>query len=67
MFDKQFISVASISDKAKDITITINGFSKSYAMTGIRLGYSASNKSIAKAISSIQGHLTSHPSLIASI
>lgn len=63
-FNNQFISVASISDKAKDITITINGFSKSYAMTGIRLGYSASNKSIAKAISSIQGHLTSHPSLV---
>lgn len=62
-FNNSFTSIASLSDKAKDITITINGFSKSSAMTGLRLGYSASNKSIAKAISSIQGHLTSHPSL----
>lgn len=64
-FNNKFTSVASISDKAKEITITINGFSKSFAMTGIRLGYSASNKPIASAISSIQGHLTSHPSLVA--
>lgn len=62
-FNNNFVSVASISDEAKDITITINGFSKSVAMTGLRLGYSASNKSIAKAISTIQGHLISHPSL----
>ncbi|MGL4912293.1 MAG: pyridoxal phosphate-dependent aminotransferase [Romboutsia sp.] len=62
-FNNQFISVASISDLAKDITITINGFSKSSAMTGLRLGYSASNKSIAKAITTIQGHLVSHPCL----
>lgn len=64
-FNNKFISVASINEKAKDITITINGFSKSSAMTGLRLGYSASNKTIAKAISTIQGHLISHPSLTA--
>ncbi|MCC0708533.1 pyridoxal phosphate-dependent aminotransferase [Clostridioides sp. ES-S-0190-01] len=58
-----FTSVASLSEEAKDITITINGFSKSAAMTGLRLGYTASNKTIAKAMSSIQGHLISHPSL----
>jgi aspartate aminotransferase len=63
-YDEDFVSIASISDKAKDITITINGFSKSAAMTGLRLGYSASNKTIAKAISTIQGHLVSHPSTI---
>ena len=62
-FDNNFTSVASISPIAKDITITINGFAKSAAMTGLRLGYSASNKTIAKAISTIQGHLVSHPSL----
>lgn len=60
-----FTSIASLSEEAKDITITINGFSKSAAMTGVRLGYSACNKTIAKAISSIQGHLVSHPSTIA--
>ncbi|RDY22461.1 pyridoxal phosphate-dependent aminotransferase [Romboutsia maritimum] len=61
-FNEEFISIASLSKQAKDITITINGFSKSAAMTGLRLGYSASNKSIAKAINTIQGHLLSHPS-----
>ncbi|MCC0629673.1 MULTISPECIES: pyridoxal phosphate-dependent aminotransferase [unclassified Clostridioides] len=64
-YDKEFTSIASLSKEAKDITITINGFSKSAAMTGLRLGYTASNKTIAKAMSSIQGHLISHPSLTA--
>lgn len=62
-YNGAFTSVASLSKEAKDITVTINGFSKSAAMTGLRLGYTASNKTIAKAMSSIQGHLISHPSL----
>ena len=62
-YTDQFVSVASLSEDIKNITITINGFSKSFAMTGLRIGYSASNKKIAKAISTIQGHLVSHPSL----
>ena len=61
-FSNKFTSIASISNDAKDITITINGFSKSLAMTGLRVGYSASNKILATSISSIQGHLISHPS-----
>ena len=62
-YTDKFVSVASLSEDIKNITITINGFSKSFAMTGLRIGYSASNKKIAKAISTIQGHLVSHPSL----
>ena len=62
-YTDNFVSIASLSSKIKDITITINGFAKSAAMTGIRLGYSASNKKIAQGISAIQGHLVSHPSL----
>lgn len=62
-YTDQFVSVASLGEDIKNITITINGFSKSFAMTGLRIGYSASNKKIAKAISTIQGHLVSHPSL----
>ena len=58
-----FVSVASLNEDIKNITITINGFAKSAAMTGVRLGYSASNKEIAKGICAIQGHLVSHPSL----
>ena len=64
-YNDEFISVASLSKEAKNITITINGFAKSCAMTGLRLGYTASKKEIAKGISSIQGHLVSHPSLTA--
>ena len=62
-YKDKFVSIASLSNDIKNITITINGFSKSFAMTGLRIGYSASNKEIAKAISVIQGHLVSHPSL----
>lgn len=59
-----FTSTASLSATAKNITITVNGLSKSAAMTGWRIGYTASNKELAKAISSVQGHLVSHPSTI---
>lgn len=62
-YKDKFVSIASLTNDIKNITITINGFSKSFAMTGLRIGYSASNKEIAKAISTIQGHLVSHPSL----
>ena len=62
-YNNQFVSVASLGEDIKDITITVNGFAKSVSMTGLRLGYTASNKEIAKGISSIQGHLISHPSL----
>lgn len=64
-YNDEFVSVASLGEEIKDITITINGFAKSAAMTGLRLGYTASNKEIAKGISAIQGHLVSHPSLTA--
>lgn len=60
-FDSEFTSVSSISEEIKAITILVNGFSKSATMTGLRVGYTASNEKIAKAISTIQGHLTSHP------
>ncbi len=64
VFDDSFTSVASISNEAKDITITINGLSKSAAMTGWRLGYAAANANLINAMSSIQGHLVSHPCTI---
>lgn len=64
-YNNEFVSLASLGEYVKNITITVNGFAKSAALTGLRLGYTASNKKIAKAISSIQGHLISHPSLTA--
>jgi aspartate aminotransferase len=59
--DAEHFSIASISKDVSDLTITINGFSKNYAMTGWRLGYLAAPDEIAKAIDSIQSHTTSNP------
>lgn len=54
------VSVASLSDGTYDRTLTVNGFSKPYAMTGWRLGYVAAPKGIAKTLESIQSHSTSN-------
>ncbi len=59
-----FTSIASLSEAIKEITITVNGMSKSVSMTGWRIGYTASRRDIAKGMGSIQGHLVSHPSTI---
>ena len=59
--EAQHISVASLSAEAYNLTITINGFSKAYAMTGWRLGYMAASEAVAKAVDNIQSHSTSHP------
>ncbi len=53
-------SIAKCSEKMKDLTITVNGVSKTYAMTGWRVGYLAAPKDIAKAIDSFQSHATSN-------
>jgi aspartate aminotransferase len=55
------VSTAAISKEAYNQTITINGFSKAYSMTGWRLGYLAAPEPIAKAIDAIQSHSTSNP------
>ena len=59
--DTKHVSIGSISKEAYDLTITVNGFSKAYAMTGWRLGYLAAPEAVAKAVDSIQSHSTSHP------
>ena len=58
-----FFTIAQIS-KLKDRTITMNGVSKSYAMTGWRIGYAAGPKDIIKAMGKIQSQSTSNPSSI---
>jgi len=60
--DAKHVSIASLSQEAYDLTITVNGFSKSYAMTGWRLGYLAAPEAVARAVDSIQSHTTSNPS-----
>lgn len=57
----EHVSVASLTPEARDLTITVNGFSKAYAMTGWRLGYLGAPEKIAKAIDSMQSHSTSGP------
>lgn len=58
--NKKHVCIASLSEEIKAHTILINGMSKSFAMTGWRIGYSATPQDIARAISSLQGHTTSN-------
>lgn len=57
---KEHISIASLSEDTYNRTIVINGLSKTYAMTGWRIGYTASSEEIAKIMSNIQSHMTSN-------
>lgn len=63
--NSKHISVASLSEDAYNRTVVINGMSKSYSMTGWRIGYAAGPESIIKLMSSIQSHITSNPNSIA--
>lgn len=57
---EKHVSIASVSDDAYERTIVINGLSKSYAMTGWRLGYCGASEKIAKLMTNIQSHMTSN-------
>ncbi len=59
------ISIASLNEKIKDMTIVVNGVSKTYAMTGWRIGYTASDAKIAKIMGNMQSHAASNPNSIA--
>ena len=63
--DQEHVSVASVSEEAYNLTITVNGFSKSHSMTGWRVGYTAAPGPIAKALSTIQGHTSSNTTTFA--
>ncbi len=63
--DARPFSMAAVSDRMKELTITVNGVSKTFAMTGWRIGYLAAPKAIAKAIDSFQSHATSNACSIA--
>jgi aspartate aminotransferase len=56
--DTKFVSFASLSEDAFSRTITINGFSKAFAMTGWRLGYTAGPIEVIKAMGRLQSHMT---------
>ena len=57
----EHVSIASVSDAMYERTVVVNGFSKAYAMTGWRLGYTASNPDVSWACNAFQGHMTSCP------
>ena len=60
----EFTSIASLGEEVKERTLLVNGVSKSYAMTGWRVGYCAANKTLAKIMSNYLSHSTSAPSTI---
>ena len=60
----EFTSIASLGEDVKERTLLINGVSKSYAMTGWRVGYCAANKTLAKIMSNVLSHSTGAPSTI---
>ena len=57
---KEHVSIASLSEDSYERTIVVNGLSKTYAMTGWRVGYTASSAKLAKVMSNIQSHMTSN-------
>lgn len=57
--------VASLGEDVKKATILVNGTSKTYSMTGWRIGFAAGDKDVIKAMSNIQGQSTSNPTSIA--
>jgi len=62
---RNHISVASLGKKKKEMSITVNSVSKTYAMTGWRVGYVAGPQEIIKAMSNLQGHATGNVNSIA--
>ncbi len=61
----EHVSIASLGPEIKEQTIVINGMSKTYAMTGWRIGFAAADEELINVMSNIQGHSTSNPNSIA--
>ena len=64
IYEGRHVSFASLSPEVKAITITVNGVSKSYSMTGWRIGYAAGPKDVIDAMGNLQSHSTSNPASI---
>ena len=63
--NRERASIASLNNEIKNLTVTANSFSKTYAMTGWRVGYCGANKEVIKGIENLQSHSTSNVSNIA--
>ena len=60
----EHVSIASLGDEIKQRTLVVNGISKSYAITGWRIGFAAGPKDIINAMTNIQSQSTSNPASI---
>jgi aspartate aminotransferase len=65
VYEGSFLSFAAVSDEMKERTIVVNGVSKTYAMTGWRIGFAASNLEIATTMATYLSHSTGNPSNVA--
>lgn len=65
IYDGEHVSIASLGPAVKENTIIVNGMSKTYAMTGWRIGYTASTRELAKVMGAYQSHAASNPNSIA--
>ena len=63
--NEEHVSIASLGEAIKEQTIVVNGVSKSYAMTGWRIGYAGGPKNVIKAMNSFQSHASSNANSIA--
>ncbi len=63
--DRRFHSIAQVSEEAKSKTFVVNGVSKTYAMTGWRIGYVAGPREVIAGMNKIQSQSTSNPNSIA--
>ena len=61
----EHVSIASLGEAVKRLTVVINGVSKAYSMTGWRIGYAAGEKEIIAAMGKLQSHSTSNPTTFA--
>jgi aspartate aminotransferase len=65
--DAEYVSIAAVSPEVGERTILVDGASKTYAMTGWRIGYTAGPLALIKAMAKVQGQSTSNPTHVAQI
>ncbi len=65
IYEGEHVNPATFSEEAKNIVVIVNGLAKAYAMTGWRIGYTAANEKLTKAMANMQSHATSNPNSIA--
>jgi len=62
--NQEHVSIASLGRRIKELTIVVNGVSKTYSMTGWRIGYAAGSAGIIQTMANLQSHSTSNPASI---